>query len=128
MHLFRMLCIYYPINFHVKNANVDEERMQLLTSYRDCMLAKFKENVTEANDLRLGLQEILEDGLAYGDDNISYRIPSFYEDGSEQYDTANDHIVYDLAGYLLHARQHMIQCSECWKTLSTSKENLPGDF
>lgn len=45
LHLFRMLCIYYPVNFHVKNGNVDEDYMRLLTSYHDCMLSKFKENV-----------------------------------------------------------------------------------
>lgn len=102
--------------------------MELLTSYRDFMIAKFKENVKEANDFRLGLQEILEDGLAHGDEKICYRIPTFYEDGIEQFDTTNDHIVNDLAGYILHARQRMIQCKDCWKTLATSKENLPGDF
>jgi hypothetical protein len=60
-----MLCIYYPVNFHVKNGNVDEEYMRPLTSYHDCMLSKFKENVKEAADLRLGFQEILQEGFQY---------------------------------------------------------------
>ena len=67
-----MLCIYYPINFHAKKGNVDEEYMNLLTSYHDCMLAKFKENVKEAVNLKLGFQEILEEGLQYGENTSEY--------------------------------------------------------
>jgi hypothetical protein len=49
-----MLYIYYPVNFHVKNGKVHEEHMMLLTSYTDACCKKFKENVKEAADFRLG--------------------------------------------------------------------------
>ncbi len=123
-----MLCFYYPINLHVKNGNVDEEYMELLTTYYDCMLSKFKDNAKEAADLRLGFQEILEEGFEYSED-ARFQKPTD-EDGIEQFytATANDHVVYDLDGYILYARQRMIQCSGCWKTLETSKDKLPEGF
>lgn len=127
LHLFRMLCIYYPVNFHVKNGNVDEDYMRLLTSYHDCMLSKFKENVKEAADLRLGFQEILQEGFQYLE-KFPLGQPKANSEFSEEYDTANDHIVYDLSGYILYARSKMIKCHECWKTLETTKDKLPGDF
>lgn len=123
-----MLCTYYPVNFHVKNGNVDEEYMQLLTNYHDCMLAKFKDNVKEGANLRLGFQEILEEEFEYAEQNSCYRISTINEHGFELFDTANDPIVYDLAVYILHARQKMIQWTECWETLATTKDELPGDF
>jgi hypothetical protein len=126
-----MLCIYYPINFHAKKGNVDEEYMNLLTSYHDCMLAKFKENVEESANLKPGFQEILEEGLQYSENTSGY---SWYQkskvndEGHEEFDTTNDHIVYDLASYLLHARKRLLNCSECLETLETTKDKLPGDF
>ena len=122
-----MLCIYYPVNFHVKNGNVDEDYMSLLTSYHDCMLSKFKENVKEAADLRLGFQEILPEGFQYLE-KFPFGQPTANSEFSEEYDTANDHIVYDLSGYILYARSKMIKCHDCWKTLETTKDKLPGDF
>lgn len=127
LHLFRMLCIYYPVNFHVKNGNVDEDYMSLLTSYHDCMLSKFKENVKEAADLRHGFQEILQEGFQYLE-KFPFGQPTANSEFSEEYDTANDHIVYDLSGYILYARSKMIKCHDCWKTLETTKDKLPGDF
>ncbi len=94
-----MLCIYYSINFHVKNGNVDEEYMELLTTCHGCMLSKFKDNVKEAADLRLGFQEILEKGFEYNRCSFKKK-PTTNENGTEQFytATANDHVVYDLAG------------------------------
>lgn len=97
MHLFRMLCIYYPINFQIKNGNVDEENMRLLTSYKDCMLNKFRANVKEAENLRLGFQEILEDCLQYSDNANDWN-PEQEDDSCTEFDTTNEHIIYDLCG------------------------------
>lgn len=101
--------------------------MKLLTTYHDCMLAKFKENVQEAANLRQGFQEILEEGLQYGE-NACYRQSNFNDEGQEEFDTTNDHIVYDLASYLLHARSRILNCNACLETLETTKDKLPGDF
>ncbi|KZR96326.1 Uncharacterized protein APZ42_009398, partial [Daphnia magna] len=43
------------------------------------------------------------------------------------YNTYIDHVVYDLSGYLIHARQKRIEnCKECMETLIT-KEDIPND-
>lgn len=42
--------------------------------------------------------------------------------------TANNSIIYDFCGILLHARQGMIKCNDCWKTLQTTKDKVPKKF
>ncbi len=61
------------------------------------MLAKFKENIKEAADLRMGFQEMLEEGFKYGDESVAFHIPTINENGIEEFDAVNDHVVYDLA-------------------------------
>ena len=68
LQLFWMLCIYYPINCHIKNGNVvDEESMRLLTSFKGGMFENFKMNVMEAADHRQEMREILKYGIKYFD-------------------------------------------------------------
>ena len=47
LRIFRMLSIYVPAKNALRiDGNIDEEeRMHILTSYKDCMLEIFKENV-----------------------------------------------------------------------------------
>lgn len=112
----------------MKKGNVDEEEyIRLLTTYEECMIAKFKENTKEPAKLRLGFKEILEDGLQYEEQiqNLETTPDDVYdfEDGN-----VKDHIVYNLCGYLLHARGKMVKCQECRDTIKTTKEKLPEKF
>ena len=47
LRIYRMLSIYVPVKNDLRiDGNIDEEeRMHILTSYKDWMLKKFKENV-----------------------------------------------------------------------------------
>ena len=60
-----MLSIYVPFKNALQiNGNVDcQERMHLLTSYKDCMLKSFKENVGQAASMRNNLKDKLLKGL-----------------------------------------------------------------
>ena len=53
------------------------------------------------------------------------------EINSRQYDTPLDHIVYDLSGFMLHARRRQIDklnCQSCWNSLKTQEDLLPDSF
>ena len=81
--------------------------------------------------MKLGFQEILEEGLQYGENTSEYswyRKSKVNDEGRDEFDTTNDHIVYDLASYFLHARKRLLNCSKCLETLETTKDKLPGDF
>ena len=45
----------------LKNANVDDsvERIQLLASYKECMIKKFKENTEAAKEFKIKLKDTL---------------------------------------------------------------------
>lgn len=127
MHLFRMLCIYYPINYQIKNGNVDNDNdMTLLTSYKECMLQKFKQNTEEAKNLKLEMMEILEENFTYTNDEEDAVLKE--NEVTEEQNSTSHHITYDLCGFLLHARQSMITCKDCWKSLQVKKEDLPKEF
>jgi hypothetical protein len=110
----------------VRNANVDDtERMCLLTTYKECMANRFKENEKKASDLRKDVVVRLLKGL-------SYRSIDVGADG-QTYDKSEHHIVYELCGVLLHARSKAIdsecqQCMNCWSSLLTQKDLLPPTF
>lgn len=111
--LFRMLCVYYPTKTTLANANVEDQPMSLLTSYKDCMLHRFKKDQKETKQRK----EALKDGLAKG---IKFLDSNVYNIGA--YKDYIDDVVYDLAGYLLHARRKMVgSCSECWKSLESDE-------
>lgn len=112
--LFRMLCVYYPTKRTVAHSKVEEDRMSLLTSYKDCMLIRFKKK--EAKDRKQALKDRLAKGINIIDGS-AYNMAAF--------DKCIDDVVYDLAGYVVHSRQNVIgSCAECWASLVTT-ENLP---
>lgn len=58
-----MLTLYYPTKALLRGANVDnEERVELLTSYKDWMQHKFKENQEKSRNFRMELKDILLQG------------------------------------------------------------------
>ena len=118
-----MLCIYYPLSDVVKNGNIsNEERMTLLESYSKCMQYNFKEITKEAGDKRKDLQDILLKNLCFKSSECSATVAN-----------TTDHIVYDMCGYLLYARNNLIfkltgNCKECRLSLETKRSLLPADF
>ena len=113
-----MLCVYYPTKSVLRNANVDnEERMTLLTSYKSCLLDRFKEDAATAKAKR----DELKSRLA----KIQYLDRDFPDEESRN--KYLEHLVYDLSGYMLHSRKGKIgKCEACWKTILTGIE-LPSD-
>lgn len=122
-----MLCIYYPASDIVNNGNIsNEERMVLLTSYKECMIRNFKENTKAAAEKRKHFQDQLLNGLYY-------RSLGRCVNDEEHLTEASSHTVYDLCGFLLHARCALIKkltenCSSCWASIATTKELLPSNF
>jgi hypothetical protein len=111
LQLFRMLCVYYPTKVAIKNANVDqEERMELLSSYKDCMANRFKKNQQAIDKFKTQLKDSLMNGICYASlDSVD--LPA---------DTRTAHIVYYLCGYVLHSCRKIITCDECKSTLETT--------
>jgi hypothetical protein len=60
-----MLSIYVSVkNALLNDGNIDEEeRMHILTSFKDCMLKSFKENVDKKKKIRENLKDSLLKGL-----------------------------------------------------------------
>lgn len=82
------------------------------------MLNKFKANQKEAKTRKDELKDRLAKGLSIINGEV-YKIGA--------YDTYIDHVVYDLSGYLIHARRKRLEkCKECMDTLIT-KEDIPSD-
>lgn len=145
------MCIYFNTSQAVKHGNVDqEEKIHLLTSYKNCLLDRFKKDHKQAEELRKSIkdkifnllcerswtrakQQIPEVQLHNID--LSYpRFPTLEEVEEKEKDkvtfTDNEtwiseqvtkHTVYDLCGYLLHSRSHLIKdCAVCVVSLQTT--------
>jgi hypothetical protein len=53
MQLYRLFCIYFPTKDVVSGENVDqEEQVQLLVSYKECLLGRCKTETKKAEFLR----------------------------------------------------------------------------
>ena len=68
--------------------------MKLLITYQELMLEKFKEK--EVSNLKLVFQEIVEEGLKYGENTSEYssnRKSNVNDEGHVGFDTANDDIL-----------------------------------
>ncbi|EFX62121.1 hypothetical protein DAPPUDRAFT_120503 [Daphnia pulex] len=90
--------------------------MSLLTSYKDCMLNRFKKDKKEAKARKQALKDRLANGMSMIDGTVF---------NMSAYNKCIDDVVYYLAGYVLHSRRNLIgSCDECWKSLTTD-EDLP---
>lgn len=104
----------------VQKANVDLEKLQVLTNYNKCYLDKFKECEATAAKVKKKLEDQLVDDLSiHYVDKIS---------NTEEGDCTQNELVYDLCGYLLHTRNSVLQCDDCKKLLITEELELPEDF
>ena len=117
-----MLSVYYPTREITRNrANVDKsEQMKLLTTYKENMLNRFKADEKETKRRRDGLKSKLAKGITFLD---------YDAQNEKSYDKYLEHVVYDLAGYMLHARRKLIgNCDGCWKSLLTNDQLKPDSF
>lgn len=155
MQLYRLFCIYFPTKDAVSGGNVDqEEQVQLLVSYKECLLGKCKTETKRAEFLRSTMRSTIieqlfdqrpENETSEQDIPISEwpRFPSFEELALEElaleeHDLPSEeellirkikrYMVYNLCGYLLHSRKYLLKCEDCLNTLETSLESLPPDF
>ena len=73
--------------------------MSLLTSYKDCILNRFRKDKKEAKDRKQALKDRLAKDITIIDGSV-YNMAA--------YDKCIDDIIYDLAGYVVHSRQNLI--------------------
>jgi hypothetical protein len=150
MQLYRLFCIYFPTKDVVSGGNVDqEEQVQLLVSYKECLLGRCKTESKKAEFLRSTMRNtIIEELFDQRHENVTSeqdipisewpRFPSFDELALEEQDLPSEeelliqkirrHMVYNLCGYLLYSRKYLLKCEDCLNTLETSLELLPPDF
>jgi hypothetical protein len=71
LRISRMLSVYDPVRNALKiDGNIeDEERMHLLTSYKDCMIIKLRENFKDAKIFRNNLKNFLLKGIISSSSN-----------------------------------------------------------
>jgi hypothetical protein len=114
---------YIPVRNALKiDGNVDdEERMHLLTSYKDCMLKKFRDNVKEAKVFRNNLKDFLLKGIISSSSNQSIN-------SKDELDLVQANSTYYLCGYIVHTRASQISCDSCLDSLLTEENELPSDF
>lgn len=103
------------------NGNIDKnEKMQVLTTYKQCMLKSFKENVKAAADMRAHLKDKLLKSLIFSSDS--------HRESEENLDIVQSNACYNLCGYLVHTRELQIKCSSCLSSLLSTENELPNDF
>ena len=84
------------------------------------MLDRFKSDQKETKKRRDKLKSKLAKGIQFLDYDAS---------NLQSYDKYLEHVVYDLAGYMLHARRKLIgKCDDCWKSLLTNDQLKPDSF
>ncbi len=117
-----MLSVYSPVKTILRvNGNIDnEERMTMLTTYKNCMVKSFKENAEGAAAMRNNLKDELLKGLVYSTE--------CHRKSESSLDLVQSNAVYYLCGYLLHSRAPQINCQSCIDSLSSPENELPSDF
>ncbi|KZR97652.1 Uncharacterized protein APZ42_007352, partial [Daphnia magna] len=96
----------------VTSGNVDQrEQLQLLVSYKDCLLGKCKTERKKASFLRSKEALLMEKEPPSEEDLMMANIKK--------------HMVYNLCGYVLYSRKNFFKCQDCRNTLETSFALLP---
>lgn len=118
-----MLSLYTPVKNALRqtNGNVDnEEHLQVLTTYKQCMLKGFKKNANAAATLRAKLKDQLMKSRIYSNE--------CHREAEKSLDLVQANACYNLCGYLIHTREDQINCSLCLESLSTTENEIPNDF
>ena len=118
-----MLSLYVPIRnaLRIDGNFDDEERMQILTSYKDCLLASFRENVREAATVRENFKDALLKGIISASKTQR-------DSSAEDLDLVQANATYYLSGYIVHTRSSQIPCPSCKSSLLIEENELPNDF
>lgn len=122
LYIFRMLALYSATaRILIRNSNVDqEEQLSNISSYKKCLLDRYKANTAALEEMKLLLEDKLLKELSIRfitDCNIHTKI------------SVDDLLVYDLCGYLIKTRPFLIKyCEECSKSLVCKELELPEDF
>lgn len=115
--------MYVPVKNALRiDGNIDnEERMYILTRYKDCMLKSFKENVDQAAMMRKNLKNELLNGLIFAND---CELASL----QDNLNLVQSNATYYNCGYIIFSREKEINCKACVSTLTTDRSELPSDF
>ena len=97
-----------------------EEELYVISSYKKCLADRFK-----ANDSQVVAQKLLlQDKLLK---ELTIRFVTEYEGMTRS--SIHDMLVYDVCGYLMRTRSHLINnCEICKKSMVSSELELPEDF
>lgn len=105
--------------------------MVLLSSYKDWMKTKFKENAKKNQDLRQKMKDVLLKGIETEmPEEAEIETALFCQDVA----TIDDNIVYYLCGYLVHSfrqkskKNNSTVCKGCLNSVDVSQEILPVGF
>jgi hypothetical protein len=95
--------------------------MEMLTSYMDWLVQRFKDNVKVNKSLKDYMKDLLLTNMKVDHDNNS----DFDVDVSAK----NQNVVFEISGYLIHRFvKNGNYCHECHQTMEVKLENLPVDF
>lgn len=94
--------------------------MYSISSYRKCLLDRYKKNTEVLEDLK----SVLHDKLLQ---ELSIRFVT--ECSITKKGTVDDKLVYDLCGYLMRTRGFLIECCKaCKDSVVCNELLLPDDF
>ena len=109
-------------NTIVDKGNVDnEDELKVLVSYKKCFVDRFKEIEKKRMQAKLTLKDKLLSEL-------SSRYVDEIEHQHDSKNVTNDELIYDICGYLLHSRSHVLDCPMCKPLLKTEESQLPETF
>lgn len=116
-----MMSLNTPSKVTLRNANVqNEDDMRVLVNFKECLVAKFRNNKQAAIDLRTALKDELMANLV--NNYVEEVLPL-------SSDRIHRMLVYDIAGYMMHTRSFLYSdCKECELSLIDKEENLPNEF
>jgi hypothetical protein len=116
--------MYVPVrNALCVHGNIDdEERMHILTTYKDCMLKSFRENAKEAAAICKNLKDTLLKGIISSTENQKT------DSAENELDLVQANSTYYLCGYIIHTRAPQISCESCIASLLRLENELPSDF
>lgn len=129
LQLFRMITLYYPTRKILRGSNVDneddnssiEQRLTVLTTYKDWMINGYKENKKKTDALKSFVKDTMLKGI---------QVELEEQNCTQNPDKASmsDNLVYYIAGYLVFKCKSRCKCEACKKSVDTGLETLPPEF
>jgi hypothetical protein len=95
LQLLRMLSLYYPTKTVLRGCNVDgQEKMEMLTSYTDWLIKRFKDNRKTNKPLKKYMKDILLTNIKV---EIEHNL-----DFDVDVTVKNQNVVHQISGYLIY--------------------------